>query len=149
MAIKSIKKTKKIKPVKVKKIKRKTTSQLKKELDQIYSQWLRIKNSKYGNCICVTCGCSRPWKEMQCGHYISRIYLATRFLEQNTHVQCMACNVFMHGNYTNYAQFMIQTYGIEHLNFLDRKKNEITKYFPYQEKINFYKKEVAELLKKY
>lgn len=137
-----IKKTKKIKLPK-----KKSDVQLKKELDTIYSKWIRLKDIIKGNAVCVTCGSVRPWQEMQCGHYISRTYLATRFLEENTHVQCLPCNVFKHGNYTNYAQFMIRKYGIEHLDFLDREKNKITKYFPYQEKIDYYKEKVAQLLK--
>lgn len=138
-------KTKKVKKT-VKKVRKKTDKQLKGELDTIFSKYIRLKNSIDGDATCVTCGCVRPWSEMQNGHYISRGYLATRFLEKNCHVQCMPCNVFKHGNYTQYAQFMISKYGIDHLTFLDREKEKITKYFPYQEKIDFYKGEVARLL---
>jgi len=64
-----------------------------------------------GEATCVTCGVTKPWKQMQAGHYESRGHYATRWDEQNVHVQCVGCNVFKKGNYTVYARYMVRRYG--------------------------------------
>jgi len=130
----------KVKKVKVKKIKKKTTSQLKKELDRLFSIHIRKKYADTnGYTACVTCGARKPWQEQQNGHYESRLHLSLRYSEDNCFPQCVGCNVFRGGNYTSYSLFLINKFGKEHLEMLARKKNEITKYFPYEEMIEKYK----------
>lgn len=133
----------------IKKPKKKTDAQLKKILDGIFSQYIRLRYADdKGNVICSTCPTVCHWKEMQNGHYESRQYLSLRFEILNCHPQCMPCNVFKHGNYPEYTRFLIRKYGVEHLDWLAREKNRITKYFPYEERIEEYKAKVAELLKR-
>lgn len=132
---------------KIKKVKKKTDKQLKKELDIVFSQFIRLSYAdKNGYVKCSTCPAVINWKEIQNGHYESRQYLSLRFEEKNCHPQCVGCNIFRRGNYTVYALFMIEKYGQEHLNWLEIEKHKITKYFPYQEKIDYYKQKVADLL---
>lgn len=123
---------------KAKKPKKKTTSQLKKKLDKIFSEYIRRKDAKNGIATCVTCGKKAHWKELQNGHYVSRSYLATRFDETNCHVQCCGCNIFKKGNMDSYALFMINKYGVKHLEELEKSKQIIIRYFPYEEKIEEY-----------
>lgn len=130
----------------IKKKKPKSISKLKKELDTIFSQYIRLKSSNNGMCKCVTCGKVDNWKNMQNGHYVSRQHLAVRYDETNCNVQCMSCNVFKGGNYTSYALYMIKTYGKKKLEELERQKQVITKDFPYESKIEYYKEQVAKLL---
>lgn len=130
----------------VKKPKKKTTSQLKKILDGLFSQYIRLKDSNgNGFCTCVTCGKSGHWKTMQNGHYISRQHLALRFDETNCHVQCPGCNVFKGGNYTSYALFMLNKYGEKRLQWLEQQKHVITKDYPYEEKITEYTTRIKNL----
>ena len=91
---------------------------------------------------CVTCGKVDHWKNLQCGHYVPRGHLATRFREDNCHVQCVGCNVFKKGNMDSYALYMLNRYGKEKLEELDRLKNQITKYYPYEEKIKEYQEKL-------
>ena len=127
--------------------KKKTTSQLKKLLDAIFSQYIRLKSSDgNGYCVCVTCGKKDHWKNMQNGHYISRQHLAVRCDETNCHVQCVGCNVFRGGNYTSYALYMLDKYGEEKLQWLEQQKHVITKDYPYESKIEYYQEEVKQLL---
>lgn len=80
-----------------KKLKKKSISKLKKELDSVFSKYIRHKYSKNGLNSCFTCGVVKPSKEMQNGHFQSRKHLSTRWDEKNCRVQCIGCNVFRYG----------------------------------------------------
>lgn len=95
------------------KLKKKSKSQLTKKLDSVYSKYIRNKYAKDGYVTCVTCGKSDEVNNMQNGHYVSRSYYATRWLDKNCHPQCYRCNVALHGNYIQYTLFMMSTYGKE------------------------------------
>lgn len=95
-------------------IKSRSRTQLIKALDTVYSQYIRNKYAdKDGNVMCVTCQIKKPVKEMQNGHYVSRTFHNTRWLDKNCHPQCYSCNVGLGGNYAKYSRFMIDTYGAE------------------------------------
>ena len=129
-----------------KKPKKKTTSQLKKELDRWFSIYIRLKYADdNGMVACYTCGSKKNWKELQNGHFVSRGYLATRFDETNVRVQCWGCNGFGGGRLAVFAT-KLEAEGISTKD-LYRKAQEITKYYPYAEKIEYYKSKV-ELLEK-
>ena len=89
-----------------KKLKKKSISKLKKELDSVFSKYIRHKYSKNGMVACYTCGVSKPIKQMQNGHFQSRKHLNTRWSEDNCRVQCVGCNVFKYGD-------AIQAFGRE------------------------------------
>lgn len=121
--------------------KQKTLKQLKKKLDEIFSKYIRLRKARKGVVQCVTCNKFGYWKEMQCGHYVSRTHLSTRFDERNCNVQCVGCNVFKKGNMDEYALYMKREYGegiLEELNKLKHKSRKITR-AEYQEKIQHYK----------
>ena len=97
-------------------------------LDKIFSEFIRRRKAVMDIATCVTCGIAKPWKEMQCGHYISRGKFGTRWDEKNCHVQCYACNVMLHGNYPKYARYLIGTYGINILDELELKGNSTPRF---------------------
>ena len=125
-----------------KKVKTKTRSQLVKELDKVYSIYIRNKYAdKDGLVQCVTCGERKPVKEMQNGHYESRGHYPTRWLDKNCHPQCPACNVFKKGNYTEYAIYMVHRYGVgvlEELKILANSGEKISTVW-IKEQIEYYK----------
>lgn len=96
-----------------KKVKRqKTLGQLKKEADEWYSRKLRLEASDdSGEVRCYTCSTRKPWKAMQCGHYVSRTYSALRYYRKNTKPQCSGCNMFNQGRLDVFALNLIQEYG--------------------------------------
>ena len=51
------------------KIKKPTRSKLVKKLDTVFSQYIRLKDSKDGIGTCVTCGKQDHWKNLQAGHF--------------------------------------------------------------------------------
>ncbi len=77
-------------------------------------------------------------KESQCGHFVSRTYLATRYDERNCRVQCVGCNVFGKGMTMVFANNLEEeNKGI--VAELYREARKIVKDFPYKELIEKYK----------
>lgn len=99
-----------------------------------------------GNVQCVTCGVIRHYRDrMQGGHFIGRKWLATKLLEENIHPQCACCNGPLKGNMIQYTLFMIDTYGTEFVEELERLKHESRKY--YRDEVLEIIKETKELIK--
>lgn len=94
-------------------VKKKTTlAALKRKCDKVFSEHIRQMDAdRYGETACITCGIRRHWRELQCGHFISRVYLSTRYSLENCHVQCGACNVLRRGNMAEYASYIQRAYG--------------------------------------
>lgn len=131
-----------------KKERKKTSGQLQKILDALYSLYIRHKYSdENGYVSCYTCGKVKHYKELQCGHFISRKELATRYDERNTRVQCWGCNAKHLGNgmSVRFGEKLEQEYGKNIIQTLHKKAREITTNFPYEYWIEIYK----EKLKKY
>jgi hypothetical protein len=76
------------------------------KLDNIFSQYIRLRYSKNEISTCVTCGKQDHWKKMQNGHFISRKHYATRFDEDNCQVQCAGCNVFRYGEQYLFSKYL-------------------------------------------
>lgn len=70
-----------------------------------------------GFCECWSCGVKKHWKEMDGGHYISRVHQSTKILEENIHPQCKGCNLRSGKGDTlvtlNYRENMLDMYGEE------------------------------------
>ncbi len=86
---------------------------LKKELDRVFSIWIRIRNGNpaTGMVKCVTCGRQDHWKNMHCGHYVPRQDLPTRWDEVNCQVQGAECNTFRGGEPEKFAAWLDANYG--------------------------------------
>lgn len=85
-----------------------TRSKLVKKLDNIFSQYIRLSNSKNGNCTCVTCGKVGHWKNggIQAGHFMSRKHYSTRWDERNVKPQCVGCNMFKSGEQYKFSLYL-------------------------------------------
>jgi len=106
---------------------------LKKLLDEVFSKYTRQKRADWrGYNRCFTCGAMRLWKELQAGHYESRVFNSLRYNETNVQVQCRACNIFKQGNKTIFAVNLVRDYGPAILEDL-RKQAQIAKQFTKQE----------------
>jgi len=130
----------------------KTISKLKKELDKWFSLYIRLRSSnEYGITQCYTCSKAAHYKTggMQCGHFQSRSYLATRFDEVNCQVQCVGCNMFKQGEQYKFALALDANYGegtADELLYLAKTTIKLSR-ADYEEKISYYK-EVVNKLKK-
>ena len=76
------------------------------KLDNIFSQYIRLRYSKNEISECVTCGKQDHWKKQQAGHFISRKHYATRWDEDNVQVQCSGCNVFRYGEQYLFSKYL-------------------------------------------
>jgi hypothetical protein len=130
----------------------KSISKLKKELDKFFSLYIRLRSSnEYGITQCYTCSKAAHYKTggMQCGHFQSRSYLATRFDEVNCQVQCVGCNMFKQGEQYKFALALDANYGegtADELLYLAKTTIKISR-ADYEEKISYYK-EIVNKLKK-
>jgi hypothetical protein len=111
-----------------KKAKKPSLARLKNTLDGYFSQWVRRYHSKDGYCSCVSCGTSKRWQDVDAGHWISRVHLATRFHPLNVFPQCKRCNGFLGGNYPAYSLWMFDNVGIHMMQDLQEMKNNPVKY---------------------
>ena len=112
----------------------KTQAQLKKLLDAIFSKYIRAKYPKR----CYTCG--KQGVSLQCGHFIARSYLATRFDEDNCRPQCVGCNIFGGGKPLDFEENLIAEIGRKRVELLKKSRHQITKHTPdwYEKQIDTY-----------
>lgn len=68
---------------------------LKAKLDRVFSEYIRLRDTeghtKDGFFKCVSCGQIKPYSQADCGHYIGRQHMATRYNEINCNAQCRYC----------------------------------------------------------
>ena len=128
--------------------KKKSLSSLKKKLDRVFSQWVRLRDSdESGTCACVTCGKLMYWKDAHAGHWISRRHASTRWTPENVHAQCPRCNLYEQGAGAEYSQFILRTYGHAVFTRLLEEKRKPKKWLAYELEalISLYEEEVKSL----
>ena len=129
----------------------KTISKLKKELDNWFSLYIRLRDATDEGLVeCFTCGKVAHYKKgMQNGHFQSRKFLTTRWDNKNCQVQCAGCNVFKYGEQYKFSLNLDAKYGegtAESLEILSKQLWKITR-VEYEDFI-FYYKSLVEKLKK-
>lgn len=115
---------------------------LKTRLDKEFSLFIRQRDQLPGGVFrCISCGQIKPYEQADCGHYINRQHMSTRFDEMNCNAQCRSCNRYQEGNAQGYRQGLIQKYGERDVILLEAKKKDSRKYddFQYNELIKHYK----------
>lgn len=118
--------------------KQKTLSKLKKELDSVFSKFIR-----QGATECYTCGGKGT---LQAGHFVSRTYLSTRWDEDNVRPQCVGCNILGRGKPLDFEDRLIKDLGPEKVQALKAKRKELlkpTRAF-YEQKIAHYQALITE-----
>ena len=96
---------------------------------------------------CTSCGKIKPFEQADCGHYINRQHMNTRFDEMNCNAQCRHCNRFMEGNIQDYRRRLVSKYGERSVLLLEAKKNVSRQFsdFQLEEMITHYKEEAKKL----
>lgn len=128
----------------MKEAKKKSLSQIKKQLDKYFSLYVRSRELKEGKAMCVCCGVKKRPEEMQCGHYVSRSNLSLRWDERNGWPCCIGCNVFKHGNYPAYTEYLINRFGAPWLQNLIKEGKMIRKWThkELEELLQYYKSKI-------
>jgi hypothetical protein len=118
-----------------------------KKLDGVFSQYIRNKYAVNGFVNCFTCYRLFPVKDMDCGHYISRMYKSLRYSEKNAHPQCRYCNRYLFGAMDEYAVNLQKKYGENILNELNKEKRKIKQFTipELNQMIEYYKNKLKEL----
>jgi hypothetical protein len=82
------------------------------KLDILFSEYIRIRNcDDQGNVECITCGEEKHWTDVQCGHYVKRNNMTTRYHLQNCGEQCSTCNCVHDGRQDIHKYYIDKTYG--------------------------------------
>lgn len=82
------------------------------KLDRLFSEYIRRRDAdKQGVCWCVTCNRPFHWKQIDCGHFVQRDRIATRFDERNAASQCPSCNRFRGGEQYKFGLAIDRRYG--------------------------------------
>lgn len=125
-------------PILRKNLKKKSTALLKRILWKVFSKYVRQRDKG----ICFTCGAFAQGANYHAGHFIPKGAggLALYFHEDNVHGQCAKCNLFLQGNQYEYGKKL----GEQKVHELYKLKQQITKDYPFEEKIEYYKKKLAE-----
>lgn len=87
-------------------------------LDRIFSKYIRQRDTDSGYGKCCSCNKTVDYEATDAGHFINRRHMATRWRDDNVHLQCRSCNRFQEGNAAGYALFMINKYGQKHVEYL-------------------------------
>lgn len=105
-------------------MKEKSLSILRKKADRLFSLFIRKRDSnENGIGKCITCGRVGHFKEMDCGHYIKRQHLSTRYDEKNCNMQCKRCNAFEQGMNEVYKKEIDKKWGQGISDLLELKKH--------------------------
>lgn len=119
-------------------------------LDRWFSKFIRLRDAdRNGICRCITCGTPHHWKDIDCGHFVSREKSVTRYDERNCHAQCKVCNRFKSGNQFEHGKAIDRIHGLgtaELLNTLGKVRGAKIDSNWLEFKIAEYKNKVKKLL---
>lgn len=118
-------------PKQPKKKKRKIQT-IKESIKKYYNKYIRLKecyettgSTSHG--VCVTCGKTKEFRQLECGHFIHGAQDPYRFHEDVTHIQCTHCNKFANKSH-EYLDYMYNRYGVEHTENLRALRHSDFKY---------------------
>lgn len=107
-----------------------------KQLDAIVSKVIRIAASNHNGMVqCVTCGLWFHWMIIQCGHFIKRAHVATRYDPMNLGPQCEDCNCFKNGEDKKFLEYIDRIYGSGTAEGLKVKARQVVTHYPYLQEI--------------
>lgn len=111
-------------------LKKTNNASLKRTADTEFSRYIRLRDMIPGTTVfrCISCGLIKPISQADCGHYINRQHMNTRYNEMNCNAQCRSCNRFDEGNIQGYRRGLIKKYGEQKVLLLESMKNGYMKY---------------------
>lgn len=103
-------------------------SKLVKDLDTLVSRYVRLSRAdKSGYVRCFTSGKMVHWKEIQCGHYISRSVRATRWHLDNLRPQSVGENIFKSGNPITFRENLVKEIGEDKVKAVEKLRHAMFK----------------------
>ena len=106
----------------------KNLSSAKTTADIYFSRYIRLRDADTnGLCKCITCETVKDWRDMDCGHFQSRRYSATRYHEQNAHAKCQKCNKYQAGEQYIHGKQIDLIYGAGTAEFVTKLSRSLYK----------------------
>ena len=144
-------KKKKEKKEKAPKSKKPSVASLVKKLDAEFSLYIRLRDSRpygYKYFKCISCGRILPFEQMDCGHFVGRTHMSTRFDELDCHGECRACNRFSSDHIIYYQRNLEQKIGKAKLDLLIARGHQTKKWTTWELEIliNYYKDQNKRML---
>jgi hypothetical protein len=126
----------------LKKVSKQSHAKLKRKLWKVFSEYVRKRDKG----ICFTCGRQAHGSGYHAGHFIAKAVggITLYFHEENVRGQCYNCNINLGGNSYVFGTKL----GNDIVQELYTLKQQITKDFPYAEKIEYYSQKLKELNEK-
>ncbi len=119
-----------------------------KRLDKVFSEYIRRRDADSNGYVrCISCGMIVHWKDADCGHYIPRANMSTRFDERNCNAQCRECNRAKDGNISGYEIGLVRKYGHTIIGVLLEEKWQIRKWSKHalDESIKYYRSQIMDM----
>ena len=99
------------------------------KLDRVFSKYIRVRDCfPNGKFVCISCGKVKSIEESDCGHFISRRNMATRYDERNCNAECRYCNRFDNNHLAGYQRRLVSKIGEEGLMDLIRLSHTIKRW---------------------
>lgn len=96
------------------------------ELDKEFSIYIRKFYADHEGMVrCYTCPAILHWTQMQCGHFLRRSHMMTRWDEDNCKAQCYDCNCNRNGMPDVFEEELRCDIGDEDVDELIKKSKEI------------------------
>lgn len=89
-------------------------------LEAVFNRSIRKRDGAF----CISCGRTVPLSMIQCGHFYSKTYAATRFHEDNNHSECGFCNCSDPNHLVGYKIRLIEKIGQERFDHITWLKDQ-------------------------
>lgn len=135
-----------------KQINGKSLPKLKKELQEIFNKFIRLRDQKNGVFRCISCHKFKKVDQMNAGHFHPvGSNEAVRYDETNVNGQCINCNLHNHSNPLGYREGLIRKYGGKIIDLLEVKRHNKSKMgkFEHELLIKEYTQKVKDLERKH
>lgn len=113
--------------------KKRSRKAIVKELDKVFSQFIRQRDGR-----CVQCG---KTDGLTCGHLFSRVNFSTRWDEENCWCQCFGCNLRHEHEFEPFRRVVEGKIGLSRYDSLWFRHNQMRRYkdFELTDLIKYYK----------
>ena len=131
---------------------KRSTPSVVRKLDEIFSKYIRLRDSKafgFQAFRCISCGQIKPFEQMDCGHFVGRTHLATRWDEDNCNGECRACNRMSADHIIYYQRNLERKIGAEKVDLLLARGRQVKKWSAWEleQLIKYYTDQVNQLQK--
>jgi hypothetical protein len=109
-----------------------SVSKAKKKAWDVFSKYIRLRDTTRLGTFCYTCEKYFDFKKMHAGHYLAGHRAINYFNEINCHAQCPGCNIYKHGDPITYREHLVRDYGEEIVKELEAHRNDFKQWKVYE-----------------